>query len=91
MHYTVCTDFPANKLGRAKKLCITHYDIMHYEKVYCNLFVCLIIYPKYNINQLAFKYIPIELLLHLGSSMIVLQVEILVVRKKDDFTTSIFR
>ena len=38
MHYTVCTDFPANKLGCAKKLCITrimHYDIMHYEKVYC--------------------------------------------------------
>ena len=39
--YAICNNFSVNQLGFSKNLCIMrimHYDMMHYEKVYCKCF-----------------------------------------------------
>ena len=51
-YYAVCNDFPANKVGFTKKLCtmrIMHYDVMHYEKVYCISLVNKL--PKFQVTM----------------------------------------
>ena len=70
MHYAICNDFSANQLGFSKNLCIMrimHYDVMHYEKVYCMMFMNLSQY--YNAQTTGYNRVPVACRIMVASSI----------------------